>query len=339
MKKLSFVLMIIAVFFQMKTDVYASQNYYSTTYLLVERESGAILEQLNADQPFHPASMTKIMTTYVALEMMDESQLQDTYTMTHEIFNDLVRMDASVAGFDAGETVRIIDILYGIMLPSGADATRAIADYISGSEAAFVHLMNKKAHELGLKDTHFENTSGLDHPNHLTTAHDLRIMLEAALKNSTFQKIFAASEYHSAPTNYKESGYTWVDKNLEFANRVDPQNPLTGAKSGYTELAGSALASTASIQGKSYMVISAGAPYGPFDFYNVQDALKFYAHVPEASTSTSKTTPTNVRSESIVVKAPDKPALFSSNLLFLIGALTTVVGFLMYLIRKVFKDS
>ncbi|WP_159649598.1 D-alanyl-D-alanine carboxypeptidase family protein [Erysipelothrix aquatica] len=336
MKKYTLLLFVLGLLANMNVSTLAASDaYYSTTYLLVNRDTGAILEQLNDEKLIHPASLTKIMTTFVALEMMDENQLNETYTLTHDIFYDLVSLDASVAGFDAGETVKIIDILYGIMLPSGADATRAIANYISGSEDAFVRLMNQKAHELGLENTHFENTSGLDHPNHLTTAHDLQIILEAALKNSTFKKIFAASEYQSSPTNYKESGYIWVDKNLEFANGVDPQNPLTGTKSGYTELAGSALASTATVNGSSYMLISSGAPYTPFDFYNVQDALKFYSQVTNTSALAKKEKPETVQSKSVVVKTPEKPTLFSSNLFFLIGALATVVGFLMYLVSKV----
>ncbi len=340
MKKYTLLLFILGLLTNMNVSTLAvSETYYSTTYLLVNRDTGAILEQLNDEKLIHPASLTKIMTTFVALEMMDENQLNDTYTLTHDIFYDLVSLDASVAGFDAGETVKIVDILYGIMLPSGADATRAIANYISGSEDAFVRLMNQKAHELGLENTHFENTSGLDHPNHLTTAHDLRIILEAALKNSTFKRIFAASEYQSSPTNFKESGYTWVDKNLEFANGVDPQNPLTGTKSGYTELAGSALASTATVNGSSYMLISSGAPYNPFDFYNVQDALKFYGSIARDSNVSQKNNQQTTEPPITKINEPRKTELFSANLFFLIGSLTTVIGFMIYLISKVFKDA
>jgi len=129
---------------------------YGIVYCVDDRQ---VLGRKSSQERMYPASMTKVMSLIVAVENILD--LNDTFEMTFEIINPLYLQNATVTGLSSGETVPLIDLLYGIILPSGADATDAIAQYICGSQDEFVKLMNKKAEELGLIDTHFTNTSGL----------------------------------------------------------------------------------------------------------------------------------------------------------------------------------
>ncbi|MGN0493453.1 MAG: D-alanyl-D-alanine carboxypeptidase family protein, partial [Acutalibacteraceae bacterium] len=134
----------------------------------------------NPHKRLYPASTTKLMTLLVACENI--KNYDDTFTMTLQITDPLFVAEASVAGFLSGEVISMTDLLYGLILPSGADAAVALTQKISGSEAEFVKLMNKKAEELGLEDTHFANATGLFDKEQYTTAYDMAIILETALK-------------------------------------------------------------------------------------------------------------------------------------------------------------
>ena len=152
------------------TELTAS-NISSEHAVLLDVENNTVLAQRDPDARIYPASMTKIMTLLVAAEHIEN--MDDTFTMTYEIIAPLIEAEASRAGFEEGETVSLKDLMYGIALPSGADATTAIAIYLCGSEDEFVKLMNEKVEELGLKNTHFTNASGLYDPNHYSTATDI----------------------------------------------------------------------------------------------------------------------------------------------------------------------
>jgi len=124
---------------------------YGIVYCVDDRQ---VLGRKSSQERMYPASMTKVMSLIVAVENILD--LNDTFEMTFEIINPLYLQNATVTGLSSGETVPLIDLLYGIILPSGADATDAIAQYICGSQDEFVKLMNKKAEELGLIDTHLQ---------------------------------------------------------------------------------------------------------------------------------------------------------------------------------------
>ena len=124
---------------------------YSENALLIDLESNTIIAQKNADARIYPASMTKVMTVLVAAEQITDWDA--TFTMTQSIIDPLFLADASMAGFVHGEEVSMMDLLYGAVLPSGAEATEALAIVCAGSEEAFAELMNEKAQALGLQDT------------------------------------------------------------------------------------------------------------------------------------------------------------------------------------------
>ena len=176
--------------------------------VLMQVKGGKIIGNMKGDEKIYPASMTKIMTAIVALEAF--SDLDHEITLSENIFYALDGQDATQAGFQPGESVRVRDLVYGVMLPSGAECCLALADEASGSEEAFVEKMNKKAKSIGMKDTHFMDCTGLHDPEHYSTAYDIALLLKYALHNDTFREV-AESHFHSTPaTNVHPDGITSV---------------------------------------------------------------------------------------------------------------------------------
>ena len=151
--------------------------------------------------------MTKIMTVIVAIENLDD--LDQEITLTQEMFQGLYEQDATQAGFQPGETVRAIDLLYGAMLPSGAECCIALADTVGGSRDGFVELMNKKAQRIGMNGTHFCDTTGLHDPDHYSTVRDIAVLLRYALRNDTFREIIESPRHSTGVTNIHPSGITY----------------------------------------------------------------------------------------------------------------------------------
>lgn len=252
----------------------------SSYAVLMQAGSGRIVGDINGETPMYPASMTKIMTTIVAIENL--SDLNQEITVTNDMIANLYAQDATQAGFQPGETVQAIDLLYGVMLPSGADCCIALADTIAGSEEGFVELMNQKAEKLGLENTHFCNTTGLHADDHYSTAKDIAELLRYALKNSTFREIIE-SPYHSTPgTNVHPDGITFYStmfKNLSDTTVIDGK--IMGGKTGFTSEAGCCLASFAEIDDIEYILVTAGAYQAGTP--HIDDAVKLYNRLGEAS--------------------------------------------------------
>ena len=252
----------------------------SSYAVLMQAGSGRVVGDINGETPMYPASMTKIMTTIVAIENL--SNLNQEITVTNDMIANLYAQDATQAGFQPGETVQAIDLLYGVMLPSGADCCIALADTIAGSEEGFVELMNQKAEKLGLENTHFCNTTGLHADDHYSTARDIAELLRYALKNRTFREIIE-SPYHSTPgTNVHPDGITFYStmfKNLSDTTVIDGK--IMGGKTGFTSEAGCCLASFAEIDDIEYILVTAGAYQAGTP--HIDDAVKLYNRLGEAS--------------------------------------------------------
>lgn len=251
----------------------------SPNAILVLLKDHIILLQKNSEEKIYPASLTKIMTTIVAIENLPN--LKEEIKLTNITFQGLYQADASMAGFQPGEQVRAIDLLYGIMLPSGAECCIGLADHISGSEQSFVEIMNQKAADLGMDNTHFKNTTGLHDKNHYTTVKDLAILLSYALQNDTFREIFTSSRYSTQPTEKHPDGITFHSTMFEKLNDQTIINgEILGGKTGYTEEAGLCLASLAKIGNQEYFLISAGAKGDHHsEQYNIVDALSVYSSI------------------------------------------------------------
>lgn len=172
--------------------------------ILLDAQSGRVLAQKRADERTAPASLTKMMTVLLAIE--GEPNLDKQVTLPEDIFPPLQTENASMAGFMPGETVTVRDLLYGAMLPSGAECCETLARLVSGSEENFAALMNQKAAELGMKNTHFTNPTGLTDTEHYSSAADMAKLLQAALHNATFRTIFTAEHYTTTATAQHPGG-------------------------------------------------------------------------------------------------------------------------------------
>lgn len=206
---------------------------YSEAAILVDVETNTVLAEKNADARIYPASMTKIMTALIACESITD--WDETYTMTQEIIDRYYLADATMAGFLAGETVTMEDLLYGAVLPSGAEATYALADVIAGSEEQFAVRMNERAAELGLTDTHFVDASGLHNDEQYTTVRDMAVILQAALDNEHCRAVLSAARHTSASTMQNPSGVEMINKFLVRAESQELSGAqIVAAKTGYT---------------------------------------------------------------------------------------------------------
>ena len=251
----------------------------SPNVILIRLKDHAILMQKNSEEKIYPASLTKIMTAVVAIENL--SDLNEEIRLTKSTFQGLYKADASMTGFQPGEKVSTIDLLYGALLPSGAESCIGLADQIAGSEQGFVTMMNRKAADLGMDNTHFENATGLHNENHYTTIKDLAILLNYALKNDTFREIFTSSRHSTQPTNKHPGGITFYSTLFqELNNQNIIGGEILGGKTGYTDEAGLCLASFAKVGRQEYILISAGAKGNHHsEQYNITDALAVYSSI------------------------------------------------------------
>jgi hypothetical protein len=188
----------------------------------MDGDSGAILESLNPHLPLPMASTTKIMTALLALQL---GQLTDRIVVPSAAFN--YESDATVMGLHAGQVVTLRDLLYGLMLPSGADAANTIAIHYGGSEARFVAMMNREAAQLGMYDTHYVNAHGLTASGHHTSVYDLAKLAEFVAGLSDLIKVTSTRAY-----NWNGHILTNVNHVLFWYPGVD------GIKPGYTDDAG-----------------------------------------------------------------------------------------------------
>ena len=246
---------------------------YSENALLIDLESNTVLVQKNADARIYPASMTKVMTVLVAAEHIEN--WDETFTMTQSIIDPLFLADASMAGFVHGEEVSMTELLYGAVLPSGAEATEALAIVTAGSEEAFAALMNEKAQALGLKDTHFVDASGLHDENHYTTLSDMAIIMQAALDNPHCREVLTSVNHTSPATTQNPEGVAMTSR---FLYRIRPQQSgnvdIQAAKTGYTAQAMNCCVSYGIMEnGRAAICVTAHAWTGD---YCIADHLALY---------------------------------------------------------------
>ena len=166
----------------------------ATAALLISPDSDMVLYEKNADEKRYPASTTKIMTALLTLENVKD--LNETVTAEQGDFAK-VTSDSSNADIKVGETVRVIDLLYALMLPSANEAAYMLARHVGGTSEHFVDMMNTRAEELGCTGTHFCNPCGLHEEDHYTTARDLYLIAREAMKNDTFTNIIDTVQYLS----------------------------------------------------------------------------------------------------------------------------------------------
>lgn len=244
----------------------------STNAVMYNMNENEVIFEKNKDEKISIASLTKIMTTIVAIENIDD--LDKTITIKVKDFDTLYEENASLAGFVVGEEVTYRDLLYGTFLPSGAEATQALANNLTGSISNFVELMNQKAKELNLKNTHFSNTTGLDNKDNYSTVEDVATLLKYCLKNETFKTIFETKSYTTS--DKKLIFYSTLNNSAQkYGYNVDY---IRGGKTGYTDDAGRCLASTAIDKANeiNYLLVTCGASVDSSDAYHIKDAYNIY---------------------------------------------------------------
>lgn len=227
--------------------------------ILIDLDSGEILAERNAHVRMNPASMTKILTALVAAEQADD--LEDKLTITHEITDYGYVNDCSSAGFAVDERVSLRDLFYGTILPSGADAAVGLAVYTSGSQDAFVELMNKKLGELGLSGTaHFTNCVGVYNEDHYCTAYDIAMILEAAIDNELCREVMSTRIHTTEKTLKHPEG---IELSNWFIRRIEDKDSggkVLGGKTGYVAQSGNCAASFASLDnGRNLICVTANA--------------------------------------------------------------------------------
>ena len=247
------------------------------SYILIEPNTNTVIASFNEDAPIEPASMTKVMTSYVVADQIDNDllSLEEAVLITE----DAKQMSLGTARtyVEPGKKVSVLDLLKGVIIQSGNDATYALAEYVGGTEEGFVDLMNRYAAEMGLSNTLFQNSTGLPDPNHFTSAKDLATM--TSLLISKFPEIYAL---------HKEKYFTFNDIKQPNRNRLLwKDNSSDGVKTGWTESAGYCLISSAKRNDMRLIAVIAGAEsdkdrfndtqrlleYG-FRFYSTQEVIK-----------------------------------------------------------------
>ena len=215
-------------------------------YLIIDGKTGHEIAALDADAPLAPASLTKIMTTYVVFSALSEGQisLQDEVTISEKAW----RTPGSRMFIEVATRVTVEDLLLGMIVQSGNDASVALAEHIAGSEGVFAEMMNQHAAAIGMHSSHFENATGLPGENHITTARDLAILARALIEE--FPDLYA---WHSI----KE--FTYND--IKQSNRntlLWRDDSVDGLKTGYTEAAGYCLVASAERDGMRVISVVLG---------------------------------------------------------------------------------
>lgn len=216
----------------------------SRAAVMIDAETGAILYSKNHNERLGMASTTKIMTGILALEY---GNLNDVYTVSPS--GEWV--EGSSIYLNPNEKITLETLLYGLLLKSGNDAAVAIANHISGSEKAFVNLMNEKAAELGLKNTHFANPHGLYAEDHYTTAYELAILASYAMENPVFAQIVGTAQYKEEPPEERDG------RVINNANKlISMYAEADGIKPGYTPETGRTLVGSATKNGVKVVTVT-----------------------------------------------------------------------------------
>lgn len=206
------------------------------------------------------------------------TDLDQSVTVPQNIFFEIEQNNLAVAGLMPGEKISYWDLLHGIILPSGADATLTAALGICEDEQSFVEIMNEKAAQLGMTATHFANSTGLDAIGHYSTIKDMMILLEYALKNDSFYQIFTSLNYQGSATNRHPEGNYFTSSMISRGESLElSKGNIIGGKTGYTPKAGLCLASLAEIDGEEYLLIIAGCKGSDESKqFNVIESRTFY---------------------------------------------------------------
>lgn len=258
-----------------------ADSYNSEYIYVINREDKTVIVEKNATKKAFPASLVKIMTTIVALENIDN--LSEVAPVDVGTYQSMVNQNASMAGFYGREATTYRDLLYGTMLASGGEAANSLAVNISGNVEDFVALMNQKAEEIGLKDTHFTNAEGLHDNKQVTTAHDMALLLDYALQNGDFRAIFTKSNFTTTSTLDHPEGVHLTSTVLSKLPHGEIKDfEIIGGKSGTTIKAGQCWAVIGTKNGKEYITIVMGAELKDISnpsYSQIDETIKIFSEI------------------------------------------------------------
>ncbi len=245
-------------------------SFHSDHISLYDRTNDKIIYSYNGDKKSYPASLTKILTTIVAINQIDD--FNKLVNIPRPIFHDLFEEGSSMAGFSPNDDLTYTDLLYGTMLASGGEAATGLAHLAADSYDDFIGLMNSTAQNLGMTNSNFTNPTGLHDENQYTTSEDLIKLLDYALDNSKFKKIYSSKEYSVS-----------IDKDFIISSTLFSQTDndlILGGKTGYTSAAGHCLSTYAEIAGKEYILVTMKANgNSPRENIAIEDHIKIYESI------------------------------------------------------------
>jgi serine-type D-Ala-D-Ala carboxypeptidase (penicillin-binding protein 5/6) len=226
----------------------AAPQFDAKSYILMDFHSGAVLAEHNADERVEPASITKIMTTYILYQALRDGQvsLDDDVLISEKAW----RMGGSKMFVEVGDRVKLRELLKGIIIQSGNDATVAVAEHVAGTEDAFVQLMNAQAERLGLTGTHYADSTGWPHPEQYTTARDIAKLAQALIRDfPEHYEGYSEREFtFNGIKQYNRNTLLWQDESVD------------GLKTGHTESAGYCLVASAEREGMRLIAVVMGTP-------------------------------------------------------------------------------
>lgn len=298
MKKLIFTLVLTLLSISTINAVELPVDVTADSVVLMNLDTEQIIYTKNPDKKEILASLTKIMTAYTVIQNVED--LNKKVTITEADIANLYGF--TCVGFEVGDKVSYMDLLYGAILTSGADATQALALHTAGSLEKFNEMMNAEAQKLGMRNSNFADSYG-GHDDNVSTAREMSKLLKEALKNETFKTVF--NTYQKTLSNnliaYNSTRGYAIFHGLD-------ETLITGSKSGYTPEAGLLLASTATINGTNYALIVMKCEMNPYYSTHVLESYKIYDYV----SSITFETQTVIEKGTILKVIPVKNATITS---------------------------
>ncbi|MBR3249643.1 MAG: D-alanyl-D-alanine carboxypeptidase [Clostridia bacterium] len=241
--------------------------------LMIEKNTGKIIYEKNINEQNYPASVTKILTAILTIEKCD---LEEIATVSQSAISN-IPSGYVIAPLYEGEQIKIKDLLYALMLKSANDAAYVLAEHVGGSVNGFSEMMNNKAKEIGCKNTHFVNPNGIHNLEHYTTAYDLYLITNYAMKNETFSKIVSTYQYTLPATNK----YSYSNRIMENTNNfINPNSAyynqnVKGVKTGTTDQAGNCLITDSADSGLEFITVVLGAETSNSKFSETRKMINY----------------------------------------------------------------
>jgi D-alanyl-D-alanine carboxypeptidase (penicillin-binding protein 5/6) len=248
MSRILAVLLVLSLSSAALAEAPAPPSLAARAWLLLDATSGQLLASRNPEGRVEPASLTKLMTAYIAFTALKQKSL--ALGQTIRVSERAWRVSGSRMFIEPRKPVTVQELLHGMIVQSGNDACIALAETIAGSEPAFVERMNREAGRIGMKDTHFANASGLPDPHHYSTTNDLALLASALIRDyPEYYKLYSEREYrYNDITQLNRNRLLWLDPNVD------------GMKTGHTETAGYCLIASARRGERRLLSVLVGAP-------------------------------------------------------------------------------